>query len=79
MHRCAALLGLVLLGFVAGTAWPTPEEDEMRAVNARFYAAVNAHDLKAVDEILLDSPDLLWVVFGKANWGKDAVLKMHRF
>lgn len=34
-------------------------EDEVKAQFSRFVAAQNAHDLKAVNDTLLDSPQFL--------------------
>ena len=36
-------------------------EDEVKALFAKFIAAQNAHDLKAVGDILLNSPQFLWI------------------
>ena len=47
-------IALVLLA-LAGTA-RAGSEDEVKALFARFIAAQNAHDLKAVGELLQDSP-----------------------
>jgi len=41
----------------------------------RFVVAQNAHDLKAVGELLLDSPGFLWITRGAPIWGRDAALK----
>jgi hypothetical protein len=55
--------------------------DEVRVLFSRFVTAQNAHDLKAVGEILLDSPQFLWITrdpqSGKPSpfWGRDAALK----
>jgi len=50
-------------------------EDELKAVFAKFVAAQNAHDIKAVGELLHDSPHFLWITRGTAIWGRDAALK----
>ena len=50
-------------------------EDEARATFERFVAAQNAHDVKAVESLLLNSPDFLWITRGKPVWGPDAALK----
>jgi hypothetical protein len=55
-------------------------EDEVRALFGRFIAAQNAHDLKAVGEILQDSPQFLWITRDAQSgrlapiWGRDAAL-----
>src|SRR5438270_11341717 len=35
----------------------------------------NAHDSKAVESLLLDSPHFLWITRGTPIWGHDAALK----
>ena len=50
-------------------------EDEVRALFGKFVAAQNAHDLKAVGDILQDSPQFLWITRGTQYWGRDAALK----
>ena len=50
-------------------------EDEVRSLFAKFVAAQNAHDIKAVGELLQDSPNFLWVTRGAPIWGRDAALK----
>jgi len=39
-------------------------EDEVKAQFSKFVAAQNAHDLKAVGDMLLDSPHFLWITRG---------------
>ena len=67
----AALLALVLV------SWPlaAAPEDEVRAVFDRFVAAQNAHDVKSVQALLLNSPDFLWITRGTPVWGVDAAMK----
>jgi uncharacterized protein (TIGR02246 family) len=50
-------------------------EDEVRAVVERFVAAQNAHDIRAVGELLLDAPHFLWITRGTPIWGHEAALK----
>ena len=66
-------ISLVVLT-VAGTA-QAGSEDEVKALFAKFVAAQNAHDLKAVGELLQDSPQFLWITRGVPIWGRDAALK----
>ena len=68
---CATLL---LVSLMIKPAVATPE-DEVRSTFDRFVAAQNAHDIKAVDSLLLGSPDFLWVTRGAPVWGQDAALK----
>ena len=48
---------------------------DVKATFDRFVTAQNAHDLSAVRELLLDSPDFLWVTRGAPIWGRDAALR----
>ena len=50
-------------------------EDEVRATFDRFVLAQNAHDIKAVESLLLGSPNFLWITRGTPVWGHDAALK----
>lgn len=67
--------------FVAGlvalsTPWAKASpEDDVRATFDQFVKAQNAHDVPAVRELLLDSPNFLWVTRGAPIWGRDAALK----
>ena len=65
--------------YAAASLAPVPavaaSEDEVRTAFQQFVAAQNAHDLKAVEELLLPSPDFLWVTRGAAIWGRDAALQ----
>ena len=60
----------LLVGSPAGAGTP----EEVRATYERFAAAQNAHDLDAVREVLLDSPQFLWVSDGRSVWGREATL-----
>jgi uncharacterized protein (TIGR02246 family) len=50
-------------------------EDEVKAQFSKFVAAQNAHDLKAVGDMLLDSPHFLWITRGAPIRGREAALK----
>ena len=50
-------------------------EDDVRAVFDQFVKAQNSHDIDAVRELLLDSPNFLWVTRGAPVWGREAALK----
>ncbi len=67
---------LVLLASLTTiSAWAAPPEDDARATFDRFVAAQNAHDLKAVEALLLDSPQFLWITRGTPVWGRAEALK----
>jgi len=50
-------------------------DDDVKATFDRFVAAQNAHDVSAVRDVLLDSPNFLWITRGAPIWGRDAALK----
>jgi uncharacterized protein (TIGR02246 family) len=74
-----------IAGIGSAAAWPLAAraqqgdrlttEDEVKAVFDKFVVAQNAHDLKAVGEILQDSPQMFWITRGQVYWGRDAALK----
>ena len=64
----------VALMIFAGSA-QAGTEDEVKAQFSKFVAAQNAHDLKAVGDMLLDSPQFLWITRGAPIWGREAALK----
>ena len=71
LNASAALVALALLIRPLAAA----PEDEVRATFDRFVAAQNAHDVKSVQALLLDSPDFLWITRGTPVWGIDATMK----
>lgn len=71
-HFLPALLLAAMVTHIACAATP---EEEARATFDRFVVAQNAHDLKAVEGLLLDSPRFLWITRGNAVWGRADALK----
>jgi uncharacterized protein (TIGR02246 family) len=69
-----ALLAASVLAVSATRVMASPEDD-VRAVFDQFVTAQNAHDINGVRELLLDSPNFLWVTRGAPVWGRDAALK----
>lgn len=74
MNRFLSILALVIVALACHPALAAPEE-EVRAQFDRFIAAQNAHDIKAVGDLLLDSPNFLWITRGTPIWGREAALK----
>src|SRR5258708_8607281 len=78
-HGKAAIAALAIFvrSLLAG-AVPAQAADDpasaSRLVYQRFVAAQNTGDLAAVEAILLDSPNFLWVSDGMSIWGRDATL-----
>jgi ketosteroid isomerase-like protein len=73
-RRLIACVALMFISLMIKAAVAAPE-DEVRATFDRFVAAQNAHDVKAVESLLLGSPDFLWITRGTPVWGHDAALK----
>ncbi len=73
-RRWVGCVALLLMFFMIRSAVAAPE-DEVRATFDRFVAAQNAHDVKAVESLLLRSPHFLWITRGTPVWGQDAALK----
>jgi hypothetical protein len=71
--RLAAYVTFMLLALTITPAAAT--ETEVRDTFQRFVAAQNAHDLKAVESLLLESPNFLWITRGTPIWGRDAAVK----
>ena len=67
------VLGLLIVLTSVGSAWAGADED-IRAAMESFVAAQNAHDVRAVADTLLDSPQFLWITRGTAIWGRPAAL-----
>lgn len=71
------LLALVLAaaGLFLSPVRAATMEEEVRALFDRYVAIQNAHDSKAMRNLLVDSPDFLWISRGKPIWGREAALK----
>ena len=67
-----SVAGILIIASTSARAAP---EDDVRAVFDQFVKAQNSHDLSAMQGLLLDSPNFLWVTRGAPIWGRDAALK----
>jgi ketosteroid isomerase-like protein len=76
-RRSTLALGMAAALVSSGSA-AAASLDEARAVFERFVAAQNAHDAAAVEAMLWDSPDFLWVTRGTAIWGRAAAMERFR-
>lgn len=65
-------VSLILVWAVNSSA---QKNDDSKTFFQSFEKAQNNHDLKAVSDLLLDSPEFLWITKGVAIWGKEAALK----
>jgi ketosteroid isomerase-like protein len=70
----AALIAMASISYGPKSA-AEDADAEVRAAFDRFVAAQNAHDIKAVESLLSESPDFLWITRGAPIWGQDAALK----
>lgn len=77
MRQAAFRILLTTLVAAAPLAAASPQ-DEVRQTFERFVAAQNAHDIKAVEDLLVDSPEFLWITRGTPIWGREAALKRFR-
>ena len=73
-RRSIACATLLLVSLLIKPVIATPE-DEVRSAFDRFIIAQNAHDIKALESLLLSSPDFLWITRGAPVWGQDVALK----
>ena len=73
--RTALVSWIVALFIACPTAAKAAPEDEVRAAFARFVEVQNAHDTKALESLLADSPDFLWITRGLTIWGRAAALQ----
>jgi uncharacterized protein (TIGR02246 family) len=70
---CALTTAVALMCSIGGARAST--EEEVRAVFDRFVQIQNAHDTKALEALLADSPQFLWITRGSPVWGREAALQ----
>jgi hypothetical protein len=68
----------VCLCVLRGPCAAATPEDDVRKTFEQFVVAQNAHNILAVENLLLESPDFLWITRGAAIWGREAALKRFR-
>ncbi len=66
----AAVLGAAVVPGIAGADTATARREV-----ERFVQIQNGHDMSALEAVLADSPDLLWITRGTAVWGREAALQ----
>ena len=69
--RCTLLLACLALAAPAAAS----TEAEVRSTFERFVQVQNAHDAKALEGLLVDSPQFLWITRGLTIWGREAALQ----
>lgn len=70
--RASVLFAIAALGPAPALA---TAEVEVRAAFERFVQVQNAHDAAALEPLLADSPQFLWITRGNAIWGREAALQ----
>jgi len=73
--RLVGIVATCLALLAGGGVARAGTEEDVRATFEKFVAAQNAHDSKAVGELLLDAPGFLWITRGAAVWGRAEALK----
>jgi hypothetical protein len=73
LRRCARWT--VAATLLAASSAFASSEDEVRAAFARFVEVQNAHDTKALEGLLADSPHFLWITRGTVLWGREAAIQ----
>lgn len=77
-RRLALMSGMAVALAQAGSAAAAGVQDDVKPVFDRFVAAQNAHDAAAVEALLWNSPDFLWITRGTAVWGRPAAMERFR-
>ena len=70
--HCAILACALVVANAPAAASP---DDEVRAAFERFVQVQNAHDGAALEGLLADSPQFLWITRGTPIWGREAALQ----
>jgi hypothetical protein len=81
MRRSGTIIGLAALAVQAFGRRALAQTDgsaQAQALFERFVAAQNAHDPAAVEALLWNSPDFLWITRGVAVWGREAAMERFR-
>lgn len=63
------------LAFANATGAYASPSDDVKATFGRFISAQNAHDVKALSDVLWDQPNFLWITGGTTIFGRDAALQ----
>jgi hypothetical protein len=73
MKKRILLLMTVLLTVVINSKGTI--KDDPITLFEQFIKAQNQHDLTALNNLLVDSPDFIWITKGQTIWGKESALK----
>jgi len=69
------ITALLVAGALSATGATASQEDEVRAAFDQFVSAQNAHDVQALNTVLVDSPQFIWITRGTVVWGREAALQ----
>ena len=69
------LIAFAAVAMLAVSSASAAPRDEIRSTFGKFVAAQNAHNLKAVGDLLSDSPDFIWIAPGRIVRGRDAAIQ----
>jgi hypothetical protein len=76
MRRAVLSLPIAIALILPGFTLPSESADaEVRQTFERFVAAQNAHDARAVRDLLWDGPGFPWITRGNVIWGRDEAMK----
>lgn len=81
VRRSGLIIGLAALAVQAFGRRALAKTDgsaQAQALFERFVAAQNAHDPAAVEALLWNSPDFLWITRGVPVWGREAAMERFR-
>jgi hypothetical protein len=78
MRRTGVFVSLAAMAVGARRAAAQAVNSEARPLFEQFVAAQNAHDTSAVEGMLWNSPDFLWITRGEAVWGREAAMERFR-
>jgi len=74
-HPSAILCIVVLACALAASPARAAPKDDVKGAFTHFVNAQNAHDLKAIGNLLADSPDFLWISSGHVVRERGAALQ----
>ena len=75
IKQLTAVMAFAAVAGLCGGAAHAGTEDEVKAAFERFVEVQNAHDAKALEGLLLDSGQFLWITRGVPIWGREAALQ----
>ena len=68
-------VAMIFAAFAIQSRAADPAVDDVRAAFEKFVQVQNAHDTRALEPMLADSPQFLWITRGNVIWGRDAAMQ----